>query len=454
MRSQSFAYSLLHLATYFFIVTALISTSSCSRSKSPTESPPPPGPTAPVPGVSPPVPSPRPQQPKPSGKPSPTAICGHAVAYAGWSPQGDGARDRLFFCDPGDNELEGRSTHGWDAQPREVPIRYGTRRPNIVLLPAGAFTITGAILISTTNPSPMPSQDRDEITAAGMPDLSQNKNPDWLGLCGSTSGADILFFMAQQKPNVLPEYLRGPSPEADAHVIQVLTGDQNKILPQSLAGRMGIGPDGFGATNLGIRKGMESWLGEHDSNSWFVELDWLSDEEKPREKQREFFDRLAACVRGGGGAIVCLWPGSEFSDAATGIVESGSDSAESPPPKPGGGKPTPEVFPNPEFPEPKPSTDSELPAALPGRKTTGKTAEEALEQARQQMSEAKSHLKHNRLEKAFERASQAVSVLLEHSHTDKACQTELTQAIELCRKIEEQIPQTTGQSLKKDTLFQ
>lgn len=40
--------------------------------------------------------APRSQQSKPSRKPSPTAICGHSVAYAGWSPQGDGAGPSFF----------------------------------------------------------------------------------------------------------------------------------------------------------------------------------------------------------------------------------------------------------------------------------------------------------------------------------------------------------------------
>ena len=413
--------------------------------------------------------APRSQQSKPSGKPAPTAICGHAVAYAGWSPQGDGARDRLFFFDPGDNLLEGRSSHGWDAQPREVPIRFGKRRPNIVLLPAGAFTITGAVLISAANRNPLPPRDRDEITADGMPDLSQDGNPQWLGLCGSTAGADVLFFMAQQKDAVLPDCLRGPSVEADAQVIKILTGDQNEILPQSLAGRMQTGPDGSGTTNLGMSQGMESWLDQHDAGSWVVELDWLSDEEKPIEKQREFFDRLASGVRGGGGAIICLWPGSEFSDAATGDADSepidtasDSASAESVPQKPSAGKPsppvdhrprgTPEAFPESDFLETT-TTTRDLPAALPGRKNTKTTAKESFEQARQQMSAARSDLEKNRSGPALEHATQAVSLLHAHSNADAACQAELTQAIALCRKIEARIPQPTNQSLKPVTEF-
>ena len=498
MRTNGATFSAVGLATGF-IVVVFISTFSCSRSVSPkqsaardsakhdpkdgapTDAPKlPPEPSAPDSSTdpaasatekeSPSLPDgPRSQQQKPSGKPSPTAICGHAVAYAGWSPQGDGARDRLFLCDPGDNELEGRSAHGWDAQPREVPIRFGKRRPNIVLLPAGAFTITGAVLISAANRNPLPPCDRDEITADGMPDLSQDGNPQWLGLCGSTAGADVLFFMAQQKDAVLPYCLRGPSAEADAQVIKILTGDQNEILPQSLAGRMQTGPDGSGTTNLGMSQGMESWLEEHDAGSWVVELDWLSDEEKPIEKQREFFDRLASGVRGGGGAIICLWPGSEFSDAATGDADSepidtasDSASAESVPQKPSAGKPsppvdhrprgTPEAFPESDFPETI-TTTRDLPATLPGRKNTKTTAKESFEQARQQMSAARSDLEKNRSGPALEHATQAVSLLHAHSNADAACQAELTQAIALCRKIEARIPQPTNQSLKPVTEF-
>ena len=499
MRTNGATFSAVGLATGF-IVVVFISTFSCSRSVSPkqsaardsakhdpkdgapTDAPKlPPEPSAPDSSTdpaasatekeSPSLPDgPRSQQQKPSGKPSPTAICGHAVAYAGWSPQGDGARDRLFLCDPGDNELEGRSAHGWDAQPREVPIRFGKRRPNIVLLPAGVFTITGAVVISETNRSPVPPQDRDDIIAKGIPDLSQNGNPNWLGLCGSTAGADILFFMAQEKTNVLPECLRGPSAEADAQVIKILTGDRNEILPQSLAGLMKTGPDGFGTTNLGMRQGMESWLDKHDAGSWVVELDWLSDEEKPREKQREFFDRLAAGVRGGGGAIICLWPGSEFSDAATGDADSepigtasDSTSPESAPQKPSASKTgapvghpprgKSEPFPDSDFPVPT-STASDRPVSLSGRRNTKATAEEALEQARQQMSEARDRLGLDQSRQAFEHATQAVSLLHEHSTTDAACRAELAQAIALCRKIEARLPRPSEQSLKKQTLFQ
>ena len=180
-----------------------------------------------------------PARPKPTGKPSPNARSGHAVAFAGWKPSKDGSRDVVMLCDPGDNAIEGRSLHGWAAKPRELPVYFGTRRPSIVLLPAGAFTVTGAVVVTATDSDKTASTQPEPATAAGMPDLSQDLNPAWIGLCGSTSGANILFYMGQQNPKVLGGFLRGPSNEADAGVVKLIVGSLECIHPDSLSGRMG-----------------------------------------------------------------------------------------------------------------------------------------------------------------------------------------------------------------------
>jgi len=210
------------------------------------------------------------------------------VAFAGWKPSKDGSRDVLLVCDPGDNTLEGRTLHGWDAKPRELPVYFGKRRPTIVLLPAGAFTITGAVVIAATNADNASPHNIEPVLATGMPDLSQDLSPAWLGLCGSTSGANILFYMGQQHPKLLPGFPRGPSDEADAGVVTMVVGDRERIRPDSLAGRMGTSQDGSGATNNGMRAGMESWLDEHDKGKWSSALDWFDDREKSRDQQRQF----------------------------------------------------------------------------------------------------------------------------------------------------------------------
>ena len=439
------------------------------ESRTPTQTP---TPQDPLPAATSPGPasqrSANPARPKPSGKPSPTTRSGHAVAFAGWKPSKDGSRDVVLLCDPGDNAVEGRTLHGWDAKPREFPVYFGRRRPTIILLPAGAFTITGAVLVTAADTDTSAPPQPEPVTAVGMPDLSQDVNPAWIGLCGSTSGANILFYMGQQNPKVLRGFLRGPSNEADAGVVKLIVGDRERIQPDSLAGRMGTSEDGSGATNIGMRAGMESWLDEHDEGRWSASLDWFDDQERSREQQRVFFSRLAVAVRGGGGAILCLWPGTEYSDSAVGEDESTAsaadrgDSENTSTPASASAKPAasrsadtaPQApLPDADFPA-LPTSPSEARPTLPGRPPSGFSEREAIEQASKQLASARERLESNEPAKAFDHVTQAVALLRQHGGNNAEAARLLADAIALSKEIERRLPTPSGKALQKRTVFQ
>lgn len=408
-----------------------------------------------------------PVRPKPAGKPSPATRSGHAVAFAGWRPSKDGTRDVILLCDPGDNAIEGRTLHGWNAKPRELPVYFGRRRPNIVLLPAGVFTITGAVLITAAEASTATQADYEPATATGMPDLSQDLNPTWRGLCGATSGANVLFYMAQNNPEVLGGRPRGPSDEADEGVMSLIVGDRERIRSDSLAGRMGTSEDGSGANNVGLCEGMDSWLAEHDEGGWSATLDWFDDDEKTRKQQQDFFARLASAVRGGGGAILCLWPGTEYSDAAVGEEATTSSSAEvtspedpeagsvpvertvSPAPDPAYREPLPEAA----FPALPPSPTDSGPS-LPGRSPAGLTGRAAINEARQELANARTRLERNDPARAFDHVSRAVTLLRQHGDDSTEGPALLNDALALSREVEKQMPVPSAKVLQKRTLFQ
>jgi hypothetical protein len=364
--------------------------------------------------------------------------------------------------------MEGRTLHGWDAKPRELPVYFGRQRPNIILLPAGAFTITGAVVATATDADKSAPPQPEPVTAVGMPDLSQDVNPAWIGLCGSTSGANILFYMGQQNLKVLRGFLRGPSNEADAGVVKLIVGDRERIQPDSLAGRMGTSEDGSGATNIGMRAGMESWLDEHDEGRWSASLDWFDDQERSREQQREFFSRLAVAVRGGGGAILCLWPGTEYSDSAVGEDESTAsaadrgDSENTSTPASASTKPAasrsadtaPQApLPDADFPALPPSPSESRPT-LPGRPPSGLSDREAIEQAAKQLASARARLESNEPATAFDHVTQAVTLLQQHGGDGDEAAELLADAMALGKEIERRLPAPSGQALQKRTVFQ
>lgn len=248
--------------------------------------------------------------------PAPDTICGHAIAFVGWRQDLEDDSERLFFFDPADNGLEiGRHENRWGADPAESPVYFGKRRPAVILEPAGAFTVCGAVTMIPRGDATT-SEPVDSI-ADVMPDLSQVLGDKWPGLCGPTSAADVIYAIGSRRKALVDGLPRGPSREADAAAIQLIIGGAPAVDALSLAGRMGLRKDGAGVTNNGIRDGLAEWLDHRDPGAWVVELDWFDDQEKTPELQREFFQRLAASVRSGGGAILCLWPGNEFTDDST-----------------------------------------------------------------------------------------------------------------------------------------
>jgi hypothetical protein len=248
--------------------------------------------------------------------PSPNAICGHAIAFAGWLPGKGEESPRLLFFDPGDNAIEhGQHSHRWEADPGDSPIQFGERRPVVVLSPAEAFTVVGAVVLSPQ--AVAAAEEPVEQPVANMPDLSQALHDKWDGLCGPTSAADLLYAIASRRPAVLAGFERGPSAQANRDAARLIAGEDGKLNPDSLATHMKLADDGTGVTNEGIRSGLETWLANQDAESWSVTLQWLDDLKKTPEEQAKFFRNLANSSRKGGGAVLCLWPGTEFSDRST-----------------------------------------------------------------------------------------------------------------------------------------
>jgi len=396
--------------------------------------------------------SPLPRRPLPA-RPARQAVCGHAVAFAGWRPAAEPSRDAMLLFDPGDNTLE-KLGHVWDARAREVPIHYGTRRPTVVLLPAGAFTVTGAVVIAPAGLEPGPIR-LEPAVAVGMPDLTQNFDPRWPGLCGPTSAADTLYSMHARGRPVLDGFAVGAGPDGDSAVARLVAGGGNRIAPDSLAGRMGIGADGDGATNEGLRAGCLSWLEEAEPGAWQVELLWFDDEVRDADAQRAFVHHLASALDAGGGAILCLWPGSEFADGEIGEGQddaaAATDLADAVPPTdrppgrsfpgtPDTGRPEPRpALPEAEFPDLPPPAAERRPT-LPGRPAAAADPATALEQAREKRRAAETRSQRGDLATALALATQGVELLVGPSRGDGACRTELERLLDLCEDIEARLP--------------
>jgi len=237
----------------------------------------------------------------PRGTPAPGAVCGHAVALVGWQP-GGGVDDVLLVHDPADNRLwgsgRGEPPHDWRPEALPLAVRYDDQRPGVTLLPAEPYTIMGAVVVA-----PVAGGGLAPGSAAAMPDLSQEFPGRGPGLCGPTSAANVLYAMAADRPALLAGFRRGPAAAQD--VASLVIGGSG------LASLMAIGAQDDGATNEGIRAGLEAWLENAEPGRWEVALDWLDDGPRSREDQRRYLEGLASAVARGGGAVLCLWPGRE-----------------------------------------------------------------------------------------------------------------------------------------------
>lgn len=357
---------------------------------------------------------------------------------AGWRG-GDAPGDAILVCDPADNGVAGAGEHDWQPHPRVLPVHYGRRRPSVVLLPSAPFTITGAIVVASRS---VVKPRVDDATAEGMPDLTQHFDARDPGLCGPTSAADVLFAMAGRAPAVLPRAERGPSDRADAAVKKLIAGaaTANTRDPASLAGRMGVAIGGAGATNQGIRDGIDAWLTEVEPGAWQVTLDWFDDAEKPRSAQRSFFHRLAAAIDGGGGVILCMWPGSEFADGAVAEPAARAPIAREPVPDPV------------EFEPQTPATA--VPAnALPGR-PTARSAAEAARDARRALERARRQLADGEAFEALEQVGAAIEAVRLHAPSDADCRAQLDAARALAVEAESRAGRPRGPALEKPTVFE
>jgi hypothetical protein len=398
----------------------------------------------------------RPPRPEPEGRPARTARCGHAVAFAGWRPDESGVRDVLLVCDPGDNWVA-EVGHAWAGKPREIPVHPGRQRPSLVLDSAETFTVTGAVIaVPQGRETERPRM--AATAAAAMPDLSQDFSPLWPGLCAPTSAADVLFSIGSRKARILTGFDRGPGEAADTGAARLIAGGDKRIGPDSLAGRMGIGQNGIGVTNEGMRRGFASWLDAVDPGAWQVRLDWFDDAvgERDRADQRMFFGRLAAAVEAGGGAIVCLWPGTEFTDAPVGTPpEPTEENADVKLPKPPAGSadagPREPALPEADFPDLPPPAAG--PAGLPGRSEPFNPAATAAK-ADARLDSARRKLERGDPQAAFEQAAEAVSFLHQAARVDPALKERLAEAIELCRTCESRLPSRGRLNPDKTTEFQ
>jgi hypothetical protein len=415
---------------------------------------------------------PSPAQRRLPGRPAPTAVCGHAVAFAGWKPSADGTSDLLRLLDPGDNRLE-ELGHVWEGRAREVPLHYGRRRPSVVLLPGGAFTVTGAVVIVPAGSEEFPP--RIEATVvSGMPDLSQDFNPRWPGLCGPTAAADTFYAIHARGRPVLQGFARGS--RSDAAAERLIAGGWGEITAESLAGRMGIGPEGNGATNVGLRDGCHSWLVEQAPDAWKVELLWLDDDVRDSGRQRAFVGRLATALSAGGGAILCLWPGTEFSDAAAGEADdqqaSGVDqdvadpeerSRASQTARPGeppavADERQPRRSPRPELP------DAEFPALpapaapnrgfRPGQPNLPDDPAAAAVRAGEKRRAAESRLDRGDFATALALATQGIELLVGPARSDAACREELDRLLSVCAEIEARLPASPSLRTDRPTVYE
>jgi hypothetical protein len=381
------------------------------------------------------------------GRPAPTAVCGHAVALAGWRRAG-ADDDVLLVCDPADNGLTGADAHDWKAQPRELPVHYGRRRPSVVLLPAAAYTITGAVVVSpAVEKQPAPEA---AGVAGRMPDLTQHLDPVDTGLCGPTSAADLLFAIASRSPAVLPGLQPGPSSDADAAVKRLIVGAGGNSRRDSrcLAGRMGIAIGGAGATNEGMRAGLESWLADQEPGAWRVALDWLDDAEKTAAEQQVFFGRLAGAIDAGGGVILCMWPGSEFADAAA--AQQAADRAADE----DRARKSPESPPASASPGSADATEKASGSGFPGRAPAAGAAAAAARDAAAALRAARRRLAAGEAVDALDKVGEAIAAARPHAATDAAFQAVLDEAMALAAEVDSRIAAPRGLDIDKPTVFE
>ena len=283
-----------------------------------------------------------------SSAPSRTQPVGHAVAMAGLHLNKK-QKDSVFLInDPGDNpsvniKPDGvanktiplsRGTHNWFSQPQECKISFGDSRPAINLVDSNPFTIVGAVVVRPSDAIVQPRT--DPVQANRMPDLSQDIRPDWPGLCAATSAADVLYYAGRRDARLLDDKGIGPAPNADLEADLLIAGqgvdkgDNNPQIsrltdPNSLAFMMN-NKEGNGSTAVDIAKGLREWINIHATGDWRVDIDFLegSADTNTLKAQSRHLQEWAGAIADGGGCIVLLWPGTQWSNA----IELDSDGSE------------------------------------------------------------------------------------------------------------------------------
>lgn len=419
----------------------------------------------------------------PAGFPAPHAVCGHAIAFAGWKASVDGAEDAILFHDPADNAFVAeKHVHLWEAAPNESILQFGARRPSLVLDSASLFTVVGAVMM-------VPQQEakaNEPITGVGdsMPDLSQSLGDQWPGLCGPTSAADILYAIGSRRPLLLKGIERGPSDRADRDAARLIVGEGGRVIRQSLAARMKLRDDGNGVTNEGIRAGVAEWLDDRDAGNWSVQLAWLNDDEKDPEEQRRFFRELSENSRLGGGAVLCLWPGAEFAESSTDASErNGAGQADDEPVKAGqstaaGGVASGDEKPGKAAESGRPqsaennarpgvketraasndegnsqSTAADGRAGFDGKPFDPVATDAALSMARKAMDRTRRALARGDEDTAIDAIAEAISTLRPHAAGSPECRAALGEANELAELVEAAMPEQKAVS-DKPTSFE
>ena len=274
---------------------------------------------------------------------------GHAITVGGLREVPDGHLE-LAILDPADNEITGRradgaaggnrgfelARHDWLPTPHRLKVHWGSQRPAIELREGRFFTIVAAVLVQ---PAAATTRLTVNATAPRIPDLSQNLQPQWPGLCGAAAAADVLYRIGHHDPAIIAGHAFGPAIAADRDANRLIAGvpgahvhpNENPpvITPDSLAGRM-ANRDGNGATALGIVGGLRSWIDDHVKDAWRADLAFLDDAPAGRSPadQQAWFGRLGSAITSGGGGLLLLWEGADWIDEQTRQREDRSQDAD------------------------------------------------------------------------------------------------------------------------------
>ncbi len=271
--------------------------------------------------------------------PSRTQPVGHAVAMAGLHLNKK-QKDSVFLInDPGDNpsvtiKPDGvankaiplsRGSHSWLSQPRECKISFGDSRPVINLADSNPYTIVGAVIVRPSDAIVQPKM--VPVQANRMPDLSQDIRADWPGLCAATSAADVLYYAGRRDARLLDDKVIGPAPNANSEADLLIAGqgvDQGDNNPESsrlteansLAFMMN-NKEGNGSTAVDIAKGLREWIKVHATGDWRVDIDFLEGRADTNtiKAQSKHLQEWAGAIADGGGSVILLWPGTQWSNA-------------------------------------------------------------------------------------------------------------------------------------------